>query len=1752
MRKLLWVFFITIVFMFPLAIAGGGLFLRPNQQNSEIEQTIVDMSDSVEDESVRDSAVPTITFQWFEGTERKEQKVTGSKIDVGASTLLNNLKSKQMGNCWYDPVAKKIYTGEATFASDTTLYLANTHWLKYHNASGTEYTYMKHYVVTYVSSCVSDSDGYVYYGESATITVKNFPDAAYSSTFLGWSTNKNAAQPDSNYDPNDVITYSHSTGTTYNFSKTIHLYPVFSKQITIKFCDPGGVLLEERTAMSGEKYTLPTIVTEGDRWIYNWTSWTNNSKYYSSGTNVTLWSSTEFHATGPETVAKTFSLTLVNRDANIQTLSFDGEDDRYEDMTEILPTSVSLPDGATSFAGWYTKDGRSNGDWGQEISSDSNIVKYSDHTLYARFNRTVTFNANGGSFEDGSTTTTRVCLENTYPTDFPEVSREYYSYLCWCHTSSGDAKVANEGASGLTDNYGGLSEYARTLYARWRVNTVTLTIKLRHATNIYLQKYEESVVGFSNATAKYDAVESNEIVEGTEKYITTTDLIITNIASGQKFSLSVNARSGFSFMGMSTTDGYPESLTTSLNFSSFSSSQTWYLWFKEETDNEIKYNDEHKYFYFEDGVYPQSYVGDSLNNTLKTEITADKTPDFKLYVGGGERGVYTYNGSKYMQLALPNDFKVTSTSLDGQVYTFSPGEVYYFKLEPIVWRISDCGVDVSEYPTKFADKRTSALSITGVSDIVLDCGAIDLSGSGWKSIIYKDEDPKNTVYWGYRKSELHTNISENYKSLENEFRYARLNTYYFERFNSEEKQVSVVRDYDKNSAGGSVAPYQTGFVQTSVRDFGDITDYRAKASDLVCVLMGINDTDYCGYSTRDLKNLGVGSFITPNGVEASLWLESSTGVRLSYAYTLQSNAANLISGTNFAMLIKGVDNYASEEANSTKIEHIVFDFYSNGIEGTYLVNGNNVIDGMTGVAVAENSSTSIKFFKVGSTAYVLSNKYIMAASNMSYMFVGLKSLKDIQFFNFNTSNTTSMMYVFKDCEALSSVDLSLFDTSKVTSMRGMFYECGNLTFVNFSNFNTSNVTDMSSMFAYSGVEDLDLSGWNTLKVTTTANMFLWCDKMTSFNSFDTRNVKQMNSMFSCCEALENIVLTKFKTDSAVNMRTVFYRCKKLSTIDVSGFNTANATDMSFMFSQCESLIEIDISNFNMGKVTTMDSMFMSCKKIEKIVFGSATNTTKVRDMAGVFGNCINLVTIENLVALDTGAVTSMKSMFYNCASMVSLDLSKFNTANVVDMANMFHSCFSLTSLDLSSFNTSKVETMGGMFAYLGCEENSNNYSGISEIEFGSNFNTSNVKNMSHMFLWYGGTHLDLSGFNTAKVTAMNSMFSCAERLTELDLSSFNTSYVTDMKTMFYRCKSLSSLTLGNGFNTHGVVDMSHMFAYVGANDMFGTLDLSSFDTENVLDMRNMFSYSKIQNIVFFNTLSSSSFDTSKVTNMSNMFAYCANLKSLDLRNFDTSAVTTMAGMFYGCTNMTSVDVSSFDTSNVTTMSSMFYNCRNLASLDVSSFDTSKVKIMNTMFSYFNYYSLEAAGSSISAIILDLSSFNMNNVTSMSSMFAWSGIKRVNFNSEKGTTTNLTNAASMFSCCENLEYVDLSGFNFTRVTSFNSMFWRCKNLTTIVVDSNSNWNSSVSCTSSSMFGNCFKLKGGNGTTWSNSNVNKTYARIDAAGSPGYFTSASAVSGANSDSNITLNNVWSIVGSALSVVVLLGLSVFVLNRKKMSLF
>ena len=178
----------------------------------------------------------------------------------------------------------------------------------------------------------------------------------------------------------------------------------------------------------------------------------------------------------------------------------------------------------------------------------------------------------------------------------------------------------------------------------------------------------------------------------------------------------------------------------------------------------------------------------------------------------------------------------------------------------------------------------------------------------------------------------------------------------------------------------------------------------------------------------------------------------------------------------------------------------------------------------------------------------------------------------------------------------------------------------------------------------------------------------------------------------------------------------------------------------------------------------------------------------------------------------------------------------------------------------------------------------------------------------------------------------------------LDLSSFNTSKVTDMHDMFFGMSDLTTLDLSN-FDTSNVMDMSSMFSNLYDLAM---LNLSSFDTSKVTDMHDMFSSTSYR----LTTLDLSSFDTSKVTNMAGMFKWIYALTTLDLSHFDTSNVTNMREMFKSMSNLTALNLSNFNTSKVTDMRDMFFNMPRLTTLDLSNFDTSKVTDMNSMFAIF--------------------------------------------------------------------------------------------------------------------------------------------------------------------------------------------------------
>ena len=326
-------------------------------------------------------------------------------------------------------------------------------------------------------------------------------------------------------------------------------------------------------------------------------------------------------------------------------------------------------------------------------------------------------------------------------------------------------------------------------------------------------------------------------------------------------------------------------------------------------------------------------------------------------------------------------------------------------------------------------------------------------------------------------------------------------------------------------------------------------------------------------------------------------------------------------------------------------------------------------------------------------------------------------------------------------------------------------------------------------------------------------------------------------------------------------------------------------------------------------------------------------------------------------------------------------------------------------------------------------------------------NTNNVINMQDMFRDSNVTSLDASNFNTSKVTDMSVMFQNC-KAESLNLSNFDTSNVTDMRDMF---SGSSAKTINvNNFNTRKVNNMARMFL----NSQATSIDLSNFDTSNVTDMSSMFLNSQAT------IIDVSNFDTSNLTDMSYMF-YNSAATSIDLSNFNTSKVTNMGSMFCK-SKATSIDLSSFDTSNVTNMSWMF-SISNVKSLDVSSFDTSKVTNMDNMFDRTAITELKG-----------LNKFNTSNVTSMSNMFIVS----------------------------QLTTLDLSSFDTSNVTDMSRMFEECAKLTTIYVSDKFVTDNVTN--SSNMFKDSTKLVGENGTKYNSSYLDKTYARIDKSGIPGYFT------------------------------------------------
>ena len=314
----------------------------------------------------------------------------------------------------------------------------------------------------------------------------------------------------------------------------------------------------------------------------------------------------------------------------------------------------------------------------------------------------------------------------------------------------------------------------------------------------------------------------------------------------------------------------------------------------------------------------------------------------------------------------------------------------------------------------------------------------------------------------------------------------------------------------------------------------------------------------------------------------------------------------------------------------------------------------------------------------------------------------------------------------------------------------------------------------------------------------------------------------------------------------------------------------------------------------------------------------------------------------------------------------------------------------------------------------------------------------------------GATLLDSSN-----ATTFYGLFYGCQKLTSVDVSNWDTGKVTDMRSVFQQATAIDIIDVSK-WDTSSCTNMSYMFAYAIS---IKTLDLSRWNVSKVITMKSMFTGHQTVGDMSLEHLDVSGWMPSSCTDMSFMFNRCTSLTSLDVSKWDVSKVTNMHAMFqqssYGTTAapLTELDVSNWDTSSCTDMGWMFYGLRNVKTLDVSRWDVSKVTSLHhfAAHAYIELIGVEnwdvsscrafnATFYSCQNTSLDLSGWDVSKGVTFAQMFEGSGSLAEIKGLENWNTSNGRSFEEMFLNCPSLKKLDLSSFDTRNASSSYTDEW----------------------------------------------------------------------------------------------------------------
>ena len=323
---------------------------------------------------------------------------------------------------------------------------------------------------------------------------------------------------------------------------------------------------------------------------------------------------------------------------------------------------------------------------------------------------------------------------------------------------------------------------------------------------------------------------------------------------------------------------------------------------------------------------------------------------------------------------------------------------------------------------------------------------------------------------------------------------------------------------------------------------------------------------------------------------------------------------------------------------------------------SYMFNGCSNLEtvDLSGLIDTSNVTTMTQMFQDCShlKSVDLSHLNLSRVTNMSSIFNRCYWLETIDFPTTNGPSPTTLSKAFYNCSRLKAVDLSHFNTANLTSLENTFYDCPQLASVNMDGLNLSNVTTLyytfyrteslkaspipananfarlttaASAFYESGIETIDMSGWNTPSLTNMTYMFSRSKikSIVGMDQMDTSHVTNMSQMFYCCYDLESFDFPNLDTSRVTTFYGMFQGCRSLQSVDCSNWNTSSATNMEDMFEWCKALSALDLSSFDTSHVTRMNYMISGCDNLRFLDI-SSFDISNISYLSGLFSGDISL------------------------------------------------------------------------------------------------------------------------------------------------------------------------------------------------------------------------------------------------------------------------------------------------------------------------------------------------------------------------------------------------------------------------------------------------------------------------------------------------------------------------------------------------